>query len=60
MARSSRLKVCLATFTRMQEFAALHGSIHNHVNSKRTFVSRPIFKDRQTAALAEWRLLCAA
>ena len=44
----------------LQKFAALHGSIHNHFNSERTLVTRQIFKDRRTAALSEWRLLCAA
>jgi putative transposase len=43
----------------LQTFAALHGSIHNHFNSERTLVNRQIFKDRRTAALAEWRHLCA-
>ena len=44
----------------LQKFAALHGSIHNHFNQERHLTSRQIFKDRRTAALAEWRQLCAA
>ena len=44
----------------LQKFAALHRSIHNHFNSERTLVNRQTFKDRRTAALAEWRHLCAA
>jgi putative transposase len=44
----------------LQTFAALHGSIHNHFKSERTLVNRRTFKDRRTAALAEWRHLCAA
>ena len=44
----------------LQKFAALHGSIHNHFNQERTLISRQNFKDRRTAALAEWRQLCAA
>jgi len=44
----------------LQKFAALRGSIHIHVNSERTLVNRQTFKDRRTAALAEWRHLCAA
>ena len=43
----------------LQRFAALHGSIHNHFNSERSR-NRQTFKDRRTAALAEWRHLCAA
>jgi putative transposase len=44
----------------LQKFAAPHGSIHHHFNSERTLVNRQTFKDRRTAALAEWRELCAA
>ena len=44
----------------LQKFAALHGSIHNHFKLDRHLTSRQIFKDRRTAALAEWRQLCAA
>jgi putative transposase len=44
----------------LQKFAALHGPTHDHVNSERTLVNRQSFKDRRTAALAEWRHLCAA
>ena len=45
---------------RLQKFAALHGSIHNHFNQERHLTSRQTFKDRRAAALVEWRQLCAA
>jgi putative transposase len=35
----------------LQKFAAVHGSIHNHINLDRHLISRPIFKDRRAAAL---------
>ncbi len=44
----------------LQKFAALHGSIHNHFNGERSLISRQNFKDRRSAALAEWRQLFAA
>ena len=44
----------------LQKFAAVHGSIHNHFNQERTLINRQNFKDRRTAALNEWRQLCAA
>ena len=37
----------------LQKLAALHGSIHNHFNQERHLTSRPIFKERRAAALAE-------
>ncbi len=43
-----------------REFAALHGSIHNHFNHERHFSSRPTFKERRAAARNEWRQLRAA
>jgi putative transposase len=44
----------------LQKFAAVHGSIHNHFNQERHLSSRPTFKERRTAALVEWRQICAA
>ena len=43
----------------LQKFAAVHASVSNHFNSDRTLCSRPFFKANRTAALAEWRGLCA-
>jgi putative transposase len=36
-----------------------HDSIHNHFNHNRYLNRRAIFKDRRSAALAEWRELAA-
>lgn len=44
----------------LQKFAALHGSIHNHFNGQRNLTSRTVFKEHRSAALAEWRQICAA
>jgi putative transposase len=44
----------------LQKFAAVHASIHNHFNQERGLSSRRNFKARRTAALSEWRQLCAA
>jgi len=35
----------------LQKFA----SVHNHFNQERHLVSREIYKERRSAALAEWR-----
>ncbi len=43
----------------LQKFAAVHGSVHNHFNAGRSLTSRPTYKQARTAALAEWRVLCA-
>ena len=44
----------------LQKFASVHASVYNHFNQERSLSSRDIFKLKRTAALAEWRGLCAA
>ncbi len=39
----------------LQKFAAVHASIHNHFNHDRHLNRRDIFKEKRSAALAEWR-----
>ena len=44
----------------LQKFASVHASVSNHFNQERSLSSRSLFKANRTAALAEWRGLCAA
>jgi putative transposase len=39
----------------LQKFASVHASVHNHFSQERHLVSREIYKERRSAALAEWR-----
>jgi putative transposase len=39
----------------LQTFASVHGTVHNHFNQERTLVSRKTYRERRSAALAEWR-----
>ena len=39
----------------LQKFASTHATVFNHFNSERTLVSRKTYKERRSAALAEWR-----
>jgi putative transposase len=43
----------------LQKFASVHASISNHFNQERHLVDRQIYKDRRSAALAEWQSLAA-
>jgi len=43
----------------LQQFASVHASFHNHFNQERHLVSRDIYKERRSAALAEWRTLAS-
>jgi putative transposase len=42
-----------------QKFVAVHSQIHNHFNSGRHLVSREVYKQRRSIALAEWRAVAA-
>ena len=39
----------------LQKFASVHAQVHNHFNQERHLISREIYKERRSAALAEWR-----
>ena len=43
----------------LQEFAAVHGSIHNHFDQQRHLISRQTYKTNRSATMAEWRTLMA-
>jgi putative transposase len=43
----------------LQKFASVHGSIHNHFNQERHLVDRITYKERRSAALAEWQSLAS-
>jgi putative transposase len=44
---------------RLQKFVAVQSQVHNHFNSERHLVSREIYKQRRSAAMAEWRAVAA-
>jgi putative transposase len=41
----------------LQKFASVHANVHNHFNLERHIVDRQTFKQRRSAALAEWKSL---
>ena len=43
----------------LQKFAAVHASLHNHFSQERHLVDRETFKQRRSAALAEWQSLAS-
>lgn len=57
-----RRERAMTRFRRMktlQKFAAVHASVHNHFNQERHLTSREHYKQRRSAALAEWRSVMA-
>ncbi len=43
----------------LQEFASVHANVHNHFNQESHLVDRQTYKDRRSAALAEWQCVMA-
>ena len=41
----------------LQKFACVHANVHNHFNQERHLVDRQTYKERRSAALAEWQSL---
>ena len=41
----------------LQKFASVHANVHNHFNMERHLVDRTTYKERRSAALAEWQIL---
>jgi hypothetical protein len=58
--RRERAMLRFRQMRNLQKFGAVYSSIHNNFNQERHLYSRTDFKLNRTAALAEWRGLCAA
>lgn len=43
----------------LQKFVSVHASFHNHFNQERHLVDRQTYRERRSAALAEWQNLAA-
>ena len=43
----------------LQRFSSVHAQVHNHFNQERHLVARQVYKQRRSAALAEWLALSA-
>jgi putative transposase len=41
----------------LQKFSSVHAQAHNHFNQERHLVTRQVYKQRRSIALAEWRAL---
>ena len=53
-----RRERAMARFRRMktlQKFSSVHAQVHNHFNQERHLVDRDTYRERRSAALAEWR-----
>jgi putative transposase len=58
--RRERAMARFRTAKSLQTFVSIHASVHNHFNQERHLSNRANFKLNRSAALTEWRQLCAA
>ena len=43
----------------LQKFANVHANVHNHFNLERHLIDRQTYKERRSAALAEWSVVAS-
>jgi putative transposase len=43
----------------LQKFASVHANVHNHFSLERHLIDRQTFRERRSAALAEWQALAS-
>ena len=53
--RRERAMIRFRKMKTLQKFAAVHGTVHNLFNQERHLISRDLYRERRSAALAEWR-----
>lgn len=53
--RRERAMIRFHRMKTLQKFSSIHAQLHNHFSQERHLVSREIYRDRRSAALAEWR-----
>ena len=54
-----RRENAMQRFRSVKKFSSVHAHVHNHFNQERHLVTRQVYKQRRSAALAEWRALAA-
>jgi putative transposase len=43
----------------LQKFASVHANVHNHFTLECHLIDRQTYRERRSAALAEWQILMA-
>jgi putative transposase len=57
--RRERAMIRFRRMKTLQKFSSVHAQIHNFFNQERHLVTREIYREQRSAALAEWRALAA-
>ena len=57
--RKERAMLRFRQMKSLQKFASVHANVHNHFNLERHLVDRQTYKERRSAALAEWQIIAS-
>ena len=57
--RQERAMLRFRRMKSLQKFASVHANVHNHFALERYLVDRQTYKQRRSAALAEWKILAS-
>ena len=57
--RRERAMLRFRNMKTLQKFASVHAQVHNHFNQERHLVDRQTYRERRSAALAEWQIVMA-
>jgi putative transposase len=57
--RRERAMLRFRRMSGLQKFASVHANVHNHFNLERHLVDRQTYKQRRSAALAEWSVIAS-
>ena len=57
--RRERAMVRFRRMKTLQKFASVHANVHNHFNLERHLVDRQTYKERRSAALAQWQVIAS-
>ena len=57
--RRERAMLCFRSMRTLQKFSSVHAQVQNHFNKERHLITRQVYKQRRSIALAEWRALAA-
>jgi putative transposase len=57
--RRERAMLRFRQMKRLQKFASVHANVHNHFSLERHLIDRQTYRERRSAALAEWQTLAS-
>ena len=57
--RRERAMLRFRSMNTLHKFSLIHAQAHNHFNQERHLITRSVYKQKRSAALAEWRALAA-